>query len=65
MAHTIFRSLIYKGSTIEQVETFNQRFFVINGNYAEAVWSISDAKSIINGLQPNSYPVSICKEDLI
>lgn len=65
MTHTIFRTINYKGRIIEQVETFMQRFFVIDGHFESACWSVLDAKRVINGLTPNSCTVSINEEDLI
>lgn len=44
----------YKGHTVATVESFMQRFFVIDSNLEAAVFSMADAKRQING-QPTRY----------
>lgn len=49
----------YKGHEIARVESPLQTFFVVDGNYSRALWSVADAKRMINGKDTLSEPVDI------
>lgn len=50
---TIIKQMSYKGHIISHVEDgFQQDFAIIDDNKKELYASVSDAKRVINGLQP-------------
>ena len=49
----------YKGREIARVESPLQVFFVVDGDFRRAVWSVADAKRMINGKATLSEPVDI------
>lgn len=50
---TTIKKMTYKGHTITHIEDgFQQDFAIIDYNKKELYASVSDAKRVINGLQP-------------
>ena len=59
MSLQTIKTITYKGHKVARVESYLQTFFVVDGDYANALWSVADAKRMINGQGTVSLPVDI------
>ena len=53
------QTIAYKGHEVARVDSPLQTFFVVDGDYSRALWSVADAKRMINGAALKSEPVDI------